>query len=314
MLLPLLVLAPIGIGILIFILHPNSYKTLGLIAQVLMVVLTAIVFIRIDIIHQSPIITALSNVASIGAIHLYADAISALLLVLTSFIYLMAFLYACHKPFFTHQFLFLLLTLEGLIVGIFLAQDLFTLYALIEVSTIVISILIMYKKDRIAIYEGLVYLLANIVAMAFYLMGIGYIYKLFGTLDLLKLSQIIPTITDSRMLIVPYAFIITAIALKSAVVPMFSWLPHAYAESAPFIVSAILSGLHIKASLYLFLRIQNIFGTPMNTHRVFLILGLVTAFVGAFIAISQKNIKRLLAYSTISQIGLIVISLQVLPC
>ncbi len=98
----------------------------------------------------------------------------------------------------------------------------FDLYALVEVSTITVSILIMFKRDSQSIYDGMVYLLTNLVSMTFFVLGIGYVYKLFGSLDLLVIKDSMDSVVDTRQLILPYSLLITAIGLKSAVMPLFS--------------------------------------------------------------------------------------------
>lgn len=306
-----MVLLPIVTGLLVYFLHQKHYRGLAVIAQTILLSLAVYLFIRIDVIHQAPMTHSLGQFHSKISINLYADTISALLVVLTAFLFQMCLMYSFRQYFMDRLFIFLFMVLEGLIIGIFLVQDLFSLYALMEVSTIVVSILILYKKDNASIYDGIVYLFTNLVAMTFYLVGIGFIYKIFGTQDLLLLRELVHNVKDPRMLILPYVFIMTAIGLKSALLPLFSWLPHAHgAHSAPYVVSAILSGLYVKGSLYIFIRVQSVFGDVMGTHELFVLLGFITAIIGMFLALSQNDIKLMLAYSTISQIGLIIFSLS----
>jgi len=102
-----------------------------------------------------------------------------------------------------------------------------------------------------------------------------------------------------------------SISLKCALVPLFSWLPKAHGTpGAPSSVSAILSGLHIKSGVYLFLRVQALF-QGIALSEFFLALGIITGIVGFIFALSQSDIKLILAYHTISQIGLIMIGLNI---
>jgi multicomponent Na+:H+ antiporter subunit D len=219
--------------------------------------------------------------------------------------------YNYRKEYMNKLFAFLFLILEGLIIGIFLSTDLFNLYILIEVSTIVVSILIMFKKDSISIYDGMLYLLINIVSMAFFLIGTGYIYKIFGYLDMTIIYDHMKYVSDVKTLILPYSLIITAISLKSAIMPLFSWLPRAHGtHSSPSIVSAILSGLYVKCGVYLFIRIQHMFSPAFDTNKIFIILGFLTAVIGFIFALSQVDIKLILSYHTISQIGLIIFGIS----
>jgi multicomponent Na+:H+ antiporter subunit D len=132
-----------------------------------------------------------------------------------------------------------------------------------------------------------------------------------GTLDLVALAQRISTVTNPRSLILPFSFVVTGIGMKSALFMLYAWLPKAHgAPSAPSIVSAILSGIQVKAGVYLLARLVSIFGTALELDPLFLALGFATAISGFLLAIAQTKIKLVLAYSTISQIGLIVIGLS----
>ena len=111
--------------------------------------------------------------------------------------------------------------------------------------------------------------------------------------------------------VAPYAFLMTAVSLKAALMPLFSWLPKAHGTpGAPTVVSAVLSGLYVKGGVYLFFRLQDIFEPVLDTRSLFLVLGLMTAVIGFVLAIAQKDIKLILAYHTVSQIGLIMTGLN----
>ena len=102
----------------------------------------------------------------------------------------------------------------------------------------------------------------------------------------------------------------TGISLKAELMPLFGWLPRAHAApSAPSIISAILSGIFVKTGIYLLIRLQWLFGSQLDLMPLFLFLGYATAIFGFIFAMAQKDIKLVLAYHTISQMGLIVIGL-----
>lgn len=242
---------------------------------------------------------------------LEVDLMGSVFVMLTIFLFTCMVIYNFNKSYMNHLFLFLFLILQALINGIFMSTDFFNLYILIEVSTIIVSILIMFKKDSRSIYDGMLYLLINIVAMTFFLVGIGYVYKAFGTLDMTLVFERMSLVNDKQSLILPYCLIITAISLKSAVMPLFSWLPRAHGTySSPSIISAILSGLYVKCGIYLYIRIQHVFSPAFDTSTIFLVMGFLTAVVGFIFALSQVDIKLILSYHTISQIGLIIFGLS----
>ncbi len=161
-------------------------------------------------------------------------------------------------------------------------------------------------------YDGMIYLMVNMTAMAFFLLGIGYIYKYFGVLDFDTVSQMIKTLDDPQPLVMPYALLLTGVSLKAALMPLFSWLPKAHGTaSAPSIVSSILSGIFVKTGLYLFIRLQFFFNPVLDVSSFYLLMGFITAIAGFTFAIAQKDIKLILAYHTISQVGLIMIGLNI---
>ena len=228
------------------------------------------------------------------------------MVLLSTLLFFFIFIYNWYKEYVDKTFLMLLLVFQGMVNGIFLSIDLFNIFVLVELSTVVISILIVYKQEKRSIYDGIVYMMTNIVAMSFFLFGLGILYKTTGVIDLLSLKVYIQNQGTATSLILPYAFIITGVSLKSALMPLFSWLPKAHGTpGAPTVVSAILSGLYVKCGVYLFYRIQQVFQPAIDTRELFLILGLITAVVGFLLAIAQKDIKLILAYHTVSQIGLI---------
>lgn len=303
------VLLPIILALFGYIIQKKHALLLIIIFQGLLVLMAVFLFTTVK--HRGLIADPLGDYPISIGITLYSDRLSAVLVLLTTFLFLCMLIFNYHKPYMSKLFLFSFLILQGLLNGLFLARDFFNIYALIEVSTVVVSILIMFKKDNRSIYDGMVYLLTNMVAMAFYLLGIGYIYKIFGTLDFRAIETSLSYVKDPSELFLPYALIMTAVGLKAAIMPLFSWLPRAHGTpSAPSIVSAILSGLYVKSGIYLFIRFKDLFHPIIDTNDMFLLIGFATAIIGFIFAISQTDIKLILAYSTVSQIGLIIFSLS----
>lgn len=303
------VLLPIMIALLGYICTGINRKYLILFSQIIYLVMAVSTLVQVHMTGQ--LMNTLGNYPRGISITLRADAITAVFVLLNVFLFSVMLLFNYHKHYMNKLFLFLFLVLEGLINGIFLSGDLFNLYVLIEVSTIVVSILIMYKRDTQSIYDGMIYLFTNLLSMTFFLFGIGYIYKIFGVLDMQLIKDSMPLVTHSKSLLLPYAFLLTAVGFKSAIMPLFSWLPRAHGTpSAPSIVSAILSGLYVKGGIYLFIRMQDVFQFNIETHQIYIIMGLLTAIFGFVLAVSQDDIKLILAYSTISQIGLILVGVS----
>jgi len=302
-----LVLGPILLGILQYLLKNLKLKYLVLIGQV--VTLIYVIYLFFPLSSHDQITMPLSIVPLPVGMVLRVDGLSVLMLLVNNLIFALLNLSSVHKQYYNKLFIFLYLVLQGLINGIFLSTDFFNIYLLIELATIVVCILIMYKKDGRSHYDGMVYLIINMVGMAFFLMGVGYLYKIFGALDFDTIGSMV-TLVDKNDLVLPLAFLLTGASLKAAFMPLFSWLPKAHGTaSAPTVIAAILSGVFVKTGIYLFIRLLDIFGSIFNLSAFVFILAAITAVLGAIFAASQKDIKLLLAYSTISQVGLIMLGL-----
>jgi multicomponent Na+:H+ antiporter subunit D len=303
-----LVIIPILTAVVIYALYYT--KASRAVAVTVQTALTCGSFYFFLMSKNGEVVTIIGNYEGVMGIILRADTLSAVFLLLTSFVFLFTVLYSIREQHLGRLFWFLLFIWEGLLFGIFLSGDFFNIFVMAEVSTVVISVLIMLKRDNRSMYDGMVYLMLNTVAIQFYLFGTGYIYKLTGVLDINTAAQVIAGL-DTQSLILPYALIITSISLKCALMPLFSWLPKAHGTpGAPASVSAILSGLHIKSGVYLFIRFQAVFHN-VAVPEFFLIIGIITGIAGFIFALSQSDIKLILAYHTISQIGMIMIGLNV---
>ncbi|WP_161878804.1 complex I subunit 5 family protein [Alkalibacterium sp. MB6] len=305
----LLVIGPILAGILSIIFIKNDTRLFIILSQVLLFILSIAVFLEVR--TRGIIYSYMSNLPDSIAITLMADNISSMFILLTSTIFLMMVIYSYKKDFFTSQFGFLLLVLQGLVSALFLSTDLFNLFIMLEVSTVTVSILIMINKEKQAIYDGMIYFFVNVIGTSFLLFGIGMIYRTTGLLDMRAVQEVLPQLDSPAAVYLPFALMMTTLSLKTAVVPLFSWLPKAHGTpSAPPVVSALLSGLFIKTGVYMFIRFTAMFGPVINIREVFLVIGVITSVFGFVMALGQNDIKMILAYSTVSQIGLIMIGLN----
>ncbi len=310
-LLPLhiVVVIPVIAGAAGYFLPRNAYHRLLFLVNVGIVVAAIAIFAEVR--WGGEIVQYMAEWPRWIAIKLVADVYSAPLVLLTAVFFAGTFLFSTRAEYLDKTFLFLFVLLESALIGMFLSGDIFNIYVLVELGMIIIAILIMYKQDKQSVYDAMLYLMMNFIAMAFMLLGIGYLYRITGVLDLAALHERLPLLDDPRAVIVPYAMIMTAIAVKAALFPLFSWLPRAHgAPSAPAIVSAVLSGVQVKAGVYLLVRISATFSPVIDAAPFFMILGFITSVIGFLLAIAQKDIKLILAYHTVSQVGLIVMGLH----
>jgi len=285
------------------------FKRWLFLAHAITVVLTLQLFVHVR--SFGPIMQFLAGWPEGIAIKLSANSLSLPMVLLSVLFCAGVYAFSTRAEYTDKTFLFLTMLLETSMIAIFLSGDLFNIYVLIELGMLIIAVLIMYKRDKQSVYDAMLYLMINFIAMAFMLLGLGFIYRMAGTLDLDLLKERLSSVKEPRTLILPFALIITAIATKSALFPLFSWLPRAHgAPSAPGIVSAILSGVQVKIGVYLLVLTTRIFSPPLEVAPFLMAVGFITAVAGFLLAITQTDIKLILAYSTVSQVGLIVFGLN----
>jgi len=300
------VIAPILIAVFLYLFSSTrSSRVIAIIAQAAIAIFTFNLFIES---RQGEILTVVGGYRGVLGITLKADMISSTLVMVTAILFLLAAIYGLKEP--SSKLYWLLMFIwEGLLIGIFFSRDFFNVFVLLEVATLIVAVLIMYVREKRSMFDGLIFLMANTVAVQFYLFGIGYVYMLTGTLDMETAGEVIATL-DRSQLILPYGLIMTALAFKCALIPLASWLPKVQAvPRAPSAVSAILSGLHIKCAVILFIRFQEMFA-PITSNELFLVIGIITALTSVIMAFSQKDIRLILAYHSTAQVGLIITGLN----
>lgn len=303
------VLAPILVACLGYFLPRGMFRFILIAFQFLQVAMVTVIFLAAR--RAGSLYEYLVDWPMGIGIVLRVDMLSGMMILLTAWMFLFLLLFNVRKLYMDNLFQFLFVSLQGMLIALFLSGDLFNVYVLMELNTLVIVVLIMYKRDKQTIYDGMIFIMINLVSMAFFLLGVGFVYKRMGYLDFGLMAEIAAAAEDPRSLILPYALLMLPIGVKGAFFLLFAWLPRAHgAPSAPSIVSALLSGVQVKAGVYLFLRMQEIFGAIFPTEPFFLVVGFLTAITGFSLAIAQKDIKLILAYHTVSQVGLIMVGLN----
>src|SRR6056297_1833431 len=236
------------------------------------------------------------------------DRISIAFVFLTILLWWSVMIYAWQSRGRDSQFMFFLMFLEGIYLGMLQTNDMFSIFVFIELITIVSTVLILYKKDGESVRAGLYYLIFNSMGILFYLVGMAMLYNAFGTLNINLLTGRIAEIKNIEFISTAYIFIMAAVGVKSAFFPVFNWLPKAH-SAAPSSISALLSGLLVKAGLYVFIRMNEMY-TSVSLGNFFLVLGFFSALIGVIFALSQKDIKQILAFHTVSQVGIMMIGLN----
>jgi len=200
----------------------------------------------------------------------------------------------------------LLLLVSGL-VGMVLAADLFNLYMFCELMSIAAYVLVAFRRrTATAIEAGFKYLIMGSVGTVAILMGLSFVYRETGTLALPQAVGVPGPWTRAGM-----GCLLVGLGIKSAIVPLHTWLPDAHGR-APSSISAMLSGIIVQSVLYTLLKVCLGLGFPTRSLGTLLIvLSLFNMTVGNGLALVQTYTKRLLAYSTIAQLGYIMFSLGI---
>ncbi len=207
----------------------------------------------------------------------------------------------------------LLLCLSGLL-GITVTGDVFNLFVFLEISSISAYALIAAGPDRRALHAAYKYLIMGSIGATFIVIGIGMMYVMTGTLNMLDLAERLPDVS-SRTVSVAFTFLTVGISLKLALFPLHLWLPDAY-TFAPSTVTAFLASTATKVAVYMLVRFFfTIFGPffsleIMGVQGVLLPLAVVAVLSASTAAIYQRNVKRLLAYSSVAQIGYMVLGIS----
>jgi multicomponent Na+:H+ antiporter subunit D len=207
-----------------------------------------------------------------------------------------------------------LLCLTGLL-GVTITGDVFNVFVFLEISSLSSYILIALGRSRRALMAAFSYLVMGTIGATFLLIGIGLMYQMTGTLNMIDMAERLEGVRQTRTVLVALAFVVVGISIKLAVFPLHQWLPNAY-SFAPPLVSAFLASTATKVAYYLLIRFcLGIFGLTFVFESVridllLLPLSIAAMFVGSIAAIYQTDFKRLLAYSSIAQIGYMTLGLS----
>jgi multicomponent Na+:H+ antiporter subunit D len=213
-----------------------------------------------------------------------------------------------------HFYTIFLLLVTGLL-GIVVTGDVFNLYVFLEIASLSGYALIAIGEDR-APLASFNYVIMGTIGACFYLLGVGYLYIVTGSLNMADLSRLLPGLYGSRVVLVAFAFFMVGVAIKMAFFPLHVWLPDAYTY-APSTVSAFVASTMTKVGAYVMIRIMYTVFKPYFSTEVLpatTMLGWVAAAAmvyGCILAIAQTDLKRMLSYIIIAEVGYIVMGVSV---
>ncbi len=270
------------------------------------------------IVSNGPISYAFSGWAPPIGIEWIADGLSGLLIMMVSLLAFVTVIFAGPAtpaniggriPYYYTLILLLIAALSGIV----MAGDLFNVFVFLEVASLSSYALVGLSGGR-ALISAFRYLILGTLGAALYLLGVGYFYAVTGTLNMADVATHLPELLKSKAVMAGLIFMVLGLSIKMALVPLHGWLPDAYTD-APDSITPILAPLVTKVAVLALVRI--LFWalgakTVIQDVPILLIvswLGAIAAIVGAFLALSQQEIKRLFAYGGISHVGLILIGI-----
>jgi len=260
---------------------------------------------------QQSIVVKISGFQPPFGINLFVGPVGILfstLIALTGFLVSIYALDYIEKKGSTEKYHILFLILLTGATGVALTGDIFNLFVFFEILCISSYALVAYLGNKAGIESSIKYLIQGSIGSSLLLLGIGLIYGQFGTLNMADIANQINS-SSSPALFVPMVLMVTGLGVEAAIFPLNAWLPDAH-SSAPSSISAILSGIAIEVGLYAVIRILLTLFNAADFMMFVLFLGLLTLLIGEMSAFKQNNLKRMLAYSSIGQIGLILFAIS----
>ena len=194
--------------------------------------------------------------------------------------------------------------------GIVLVKDLFSLYVFLEITSVASFILIAFDRDRQALEGAFKYIVLSSIATIMMLVSIALIILISGSTSFAAVAAAFKESTPNPVMALAIALFVCGLFIKGGIVPFHGWLPDAYSTASPP-VSVLLAGIVTKTcGIYTLIRlVTSVFGFTEQIKLILLLTGTFSVLVGAFAALGQSNFNRMLAYSSISQIGYIVLGL-----
>jgi multicomponent Na+:H+ antiporter subunit D len=243
------------------------------------------------------------------------DSLTAFMLVTVNFVAFLITIYSInYMEKYTSKWNFyvlFLLMLAGMN-GVLITGDIFNLFVFLEIASVASYALVAFGTEGEELEASFKYLVMSTVGSLFILLGIAFIYSYTSTLNMADITFILTQKGMGKITLFVSVLFIMGFGLKAALVPFHAWLPDAH-PSAPAPISAMLSGVLIKSlGVYALARIfYNVFGMNATFSHIFMFLGTLSIMVGVLLAIGQFDLKRLLAYHSISQIGYVFLGIGI---
>lgn len=280
-----LIIFPLLFSILVLIFRKQS-RSIGISGSVINLVVVGLLFLNETYDFY------VSNWVLKG-VHLIINSSTKLMLLMVSIVFFSVIVNSLKKDY-NHNFYFFSLIFLASVNASMISYDLFNIYVVIELASLSAYLLIGYKQKKVQLWASLKYLILSSVALNFYLLGVGIIYAYNRTFDISELKTV-PEIA--------IVFILLGLLAKSGIFFMSMWLPFAHSQ-AETEVSALLSGIFVKIGAFQIIKLLSL-NSFANARFFVSFVAIVSSIIGAVYAFNEKNPKKILAYSTLSQMGFV---------
>lgn len=308
-----IVIPLVGAGVALLLRKQRPLQVGWVVGSLVTSLLASVVLLGVVWLGERPLVYQLGNWTPPFGIVFVADVLAMFFVVMTQLVMVMGLVYALgsqDKVVTYPTFYVFFLTLCTGLTGTFLTGDLFNLYVFAELLVISGTVLTAVSDDKYGTEAAYKYFYISLLASFFMLLAIGSLYVSYGTLNMADLALRIQESPNGLLLLPAVAFLLVTFMVKSAVFPFHFWQPDFHA-AAPTAVSAMLSSVVVKLGVYGFMRMTSLlFVEQAPTIRgLLLVLGIVGIVFGGFSAIGTHNVKRMLAYSTLAQVGFILVGI-----
>ncbi|MEX2655118.1 MAG: Na+/H+ antiporter subunit D [Acidimicrobiia bacterium] len=304
------IVLPLGAGALSMALGrwPRLRQSIGLGALLATIVVSVQLLLRVA--DGTVLVSRLGGWEPTVGIVLVVDLFSAIMLVVSSSMLLVVLVYAIGSPrtdvsgaFFQPVYL----VLAAGVSACFLTGDLFNLFVAFEITLTASYVLITFGGSRLQVRHGMTYIVISLLASTLFITAVGLTYAAVGTVNMAELAVRLAEI-DPGLRMALGVFFLVVFGIKAAIFPLFFWLPDSYPVAASP-VTAIFAGLLTKVGVYAIIRTQTLMFSDGEASMLLLVVAGLTMTAGVFGAIAQDDVKRILSFHIISQIGYMIFGL-----
>ncbi len=299
--------------ILIFVRAASIARWIGIFGSALLLAVSVFLFIQVR--KYNVLVLQVGGWEAPYGISLVIDYLSSLMLLVSNLIVLAISIYAYrfvgNNDKFSKFFLFFFALVLG-VNGIFITGDAFNFYVWLEVMLLSSFVLITMGTSKKQLEGGIKYMSLNLISSLLFLAGLGLLYGKTGTLNMAHLAKVISNSQEGILMNTSGMLFFISLGIKSAIFPLFFWLPASY-HTANITVTSLFAGLLTKVGVYGFIRFTTLFVPESASlwHNLLLISAGLTMVIGGMAASIQYDSRRILSYHIISQIGYMIMGLGI---